>query len=448
MTGVKVSLNTAGDKGSIMRGKNIAVPAVCILLISCMVFAGCTETEQESSQTATPTEVPITTERTAAVIENVVDANDIFAFDIYKKIAGESPGDRNIFISPFSISSAFALVYEGARGDTAEEIGSVFYFPENTDTLRGEYMEINAGINAGDPAYELKVANALWAEKTYAFLDSYINTAEEYYSANTTNLDFINHTEESRSTINRWVGEKTNDKIQELVPAGMIDSATRLVVTNAIYFRGTWTLRFDENRTSDANFTTASGDLVTVRMMQKTATYGYAENEDLQALKMPYEHESGKELSMLVLLPKENDLQAVEDALDFEKFKEIEDSMSSGNVQLFFPRFKLETKYLLSDTLKKMGMKAPFSDMTADFSGMDGTNNLYIGEAIHKASVEVNEEGTEAAAATAVVVHTAAPPPGYSVPIPVFRADHPFIFLIQDDETGNILFIGRISNPQ
>ena len=419
------------------------VPVSVVLLAGLFcVFAGCTGTQDENQvqnvQNASGTE---------SSVESVVDANNMFAFDIYKKLASENSEDDNLFLSPFSISSAFALTYEGAKGETADQIGSVFYFPENIDTLRNGYLDVNTGINAGDPEYDLEVANALWAEETYQFLEDYINTAETYYSAETTNLDFINQPEESRVTINDWVAEKTNNKIEDLIPEGMIDSLTRLVITNAIYFKGTWVLQFDENMTAEADFTTPSGEIVTVDMMKRTdddAIYGYAETDDLQVLEMPYENETGKKLSMIVLLSKENDLQEAEDALNEGEFEEIVGSIESQQVKVYFPKFKLETEYLLSDTLIDMGMPAAFTS-AADFSGMDGTTGLYISDVVHKAFIEVNEEGTEAAAATAVVFAKGMSPEEET--IPVFRADHPFIFMIQDDETGNILFIGRISNP-
>ncbi|ADN35778.1 proteinase inhibitor I4 serpin [Methanolacinia petrolearia DSM 11571] len=427
-----------------MGENNIAVPVICILLVFCIFFSGCTE--QESVNT-TKSANALRAEEQGVAAENVIDANNMFAFDIYRQIAAEQTEDENIFLSPFSISSVFAPVYEGARGDTADEIGSVFHFPENTGTLREDYREINEKINTGDPDYELSIANALWAENTYPFLESYINITKEYYSANTTTLDFKNHPEETRLTINNWAMEKTKDRIQELVPAGMIDIYTRLVVTNAIFFKGIWAKKFDENNTLEANFTTASGEIVKVPMMQKTAAYDYAETDELQAVKLPYENETGNKLSMIVILPKENELHSVEETLYFKKIREVEDSMGSETVRLSLPKFRFETDYMFSGILKKMGVVTAFSDEDADFSGMDGTGGLYIREVIHKAFVEVNEEGTEAAAATAVVVQTIAPPPGYSLPVYTFRADHPFIFLIEDDETGNILFIGRVSNP-
>ncbi|MDD4127896.1 MAG: serpin family protein, partial [Methanomicrobium sp.] len=328
-----------------------------------------------------------------------------------------------------------------------DEIKSVFFFPESIETLRNGFMEINKGINAGDSEYELSVANALWAEKTYPFLDSYIKTAEEYYSANTTNLDFINQPEESRLTINGWAEEKTHEKITDLIPEGMIDSSTRLVITNAVYFKGEWVKQFDKNQTTEADFTTASGKTVNVEMMQRTddeAVFDYCETDTLQALKMPYANESGKELSMFIILPKENSLSSIEEYLTADKFAGLEKSMTSEQVVVFFPKFKLETEYSLSETLEKMGMPTAFSG-NADFSGMDGTKNLAISDVVHKAYVDVNEEGTEAAAATAVMMRATAVLE--EDPAPVFIADHPFIFMIQDDETGNIIFMGRVANP-
>ncbi len=430
-----------------MKHVKVTAWAAVLLVVFCSFLAGCTgTTDTGPEETITPTPTAAAGE-TGTAAESVVAANNLFAFDIYEKIASENSEDENLFLSPFSISSALALTYEGAKGETAEEIKTVFHFPESIETLRDGFLAINTGINAGDPEYELEVANALWAEKTFKFLEEYTGNAEKYYSAETTNLDFVNQPEESRLTINSWVEEKTNDRIKDLIPQGMINSLTRLVITNAIYFKGTWVLQFDGNKTSETDFTTPSGKTVKVDMMQRTdedAVYEYAETDDLQALRMPYDHESGKELSMLVLLPKENDLSAVKDVLGGSGLETIRNSLKSKQVEVFFPKFKLETKYMLTDTLKAMGMPTAFS-AGADFSGMDGKTDLFISDVVHKAFVEVNEEGTEAAAATGVVIQLTAVIE--EEPVPVFRADHPFVFLIQDDETGNILFIGRISNP-
>jgi serpin B len=223
---------------------------------------------------------------------------------------------------------------------------------------------------------------------------------------------------------------------------------TRLVITNAIFFKGDWEKQFDKNETADAEFRTAPGKIVKVAMMQRTdedAEYQYAENSDLQMLAMPYEHTTGKKLSMIILLPRADSLTATEASLNVDTLSALQQSATYRRVMVYLPKFTLETKYSLPDTLGSMGMPMAFTG-NADFSGMDGTKDLFISDVIHRAFVDVNEEGTKAAAAMAVVMKLAAAPANPE-PVPVFRADHPFIFLIQNDETGSILFVGRVINP-
>lgn len=425
--------------------------AAVTLLIFCAIFAGCTgvsDPDNKDSGDKTPDKTHGAELNSTESEKAVASANTNFAFSLYDAISKETEVDSNIFYSPYSISSAFALVYEGAKENTADEISSVFYFPKSIDILRQGFRDLNTAINEENSAYDLSVANALWAEKTYPFLDSYMKTAEEYYSAETKNLNFIEKPEDSRLEINKWTEVKTNEKIKDLIPQGMIDSMTRLVITNAVYFKGDWVKEFDKNKTSKADFTTPAGKVVAVDMMQRTdedALFDYAETETVQALKMPYESSDSNGLSMIILLPKDNTLSKAEDYLTFDKYSALTDSMKEEEVMVYLPKFKLETKYSLSDTLKSMGMKDAFS-ASADFSGMDGTKSLSISDVVHKAYVDVDEEGTEAAAATAVVMQLT------SViekdPAFVFMADHPFIFTIQDDKTGNILFVGRICNPE
>jgi serpin B len=422
-----------------MEAKTIALWTLTSLVVLIMVLAGCTGTIPSQLNAGNPT---LESEN------SVVEANNRFAFDLYSHLVKDpkSAGD-NIFFSPFSISSALAITYEGARGSTADEIRSVFHFPENTSLLRRGYSTTIADINSHNASYTLFTANALWAEKTYPFLPGYINTAQTYYSANTTNLDFINDPDDSRTIINRWVEEKTRNTIKELVPAGSITPMTRLVITDAVYFKGTWVRQFDKNKTRNADFRLSSGKSVPVPMMERTdedAVYPYAETGTVQLLKIPYEHGKGNELSMLILLPKNDDLAAAEKYLNPDNLSELQNSSASRRVMVYVPKFTLETKYTMRKTLSEMGMPTAFGD--ADFSGMDGTKILYIQEIIHQTYVDVNEEGTEAAAATAVVVWGKGAVPAES-PVPVFRVDHPFIFLIQDTTSGNILFMGRVENP-
>ena len=427
------------------------------LLILGMLSAGCTTAPGVTGTQVAPSagQAPQVTpsliangNMTAASEVNVVTANNQFARDLYVLLASDpQSAGRNIFFSPFSISSALAITYEGARGTTADEIRSVFHFPANIATMRQDFSFVNAGINSGDANYTLSTANALWAEENYPFLPDYISTAGHWYSANVTNLDFIGQPEVSRQTINSWIADRTNDKIQNLLPAGSIDPMTRLVITNAVYFKGTWVKQFDANDTQDADFSVSPGTVVTVKMMQRTdedAVYPYAETADLQMLSMPYAHETGSGLSMIVLLPQNNSLAAAERALDPQNLSALEQSASSQRVMVYFPKFKLDAQYGLSGTLAAMGMPTAFTS-SADFSGMDGAKDLYISDVVHKAFVNVDEEGTEAAAATGVVMRAMAV--AHEEPVPVFRADHPFLFLIQDNNTGTILFAGRMVNP-
>lgn len=434
------------ERTHVMFQKTSRLFGLGLIILACVLFAGCSGTSDgDGQQTAVPTETGTAPQESA---ESVAEANSLFAFDLYETLANDPANDdANLFFSPFSISSALAVTYEGARGATADEIRSVFYFPQDSTVLREGFREIDAGLNSGDAAYTLRTANALWAEETYAFLPEYVSTAGEYYGAEVTNLDFIDRPDASRVTINDWVEEQTNDKIQDLLPAGSITADTRLVITNAIYFYGDWVKQFDKNKTEEADFMTSSGETVTVEMMQRTdahLVFGYAETDTLQVLSMPYEGDDGKQLSMLVILPKDNDLPAAESVLGEEGLATLKGRLAETRVDVYFPKFTLETEYSLSGTLASMGMPTAFT-LSADFSGMDGTTDLYISDVVHKAFVDVNEEGTEAAAATAVIAGMGMSP--VTETIPVFRADHPFVFLIQDEETGSILFMGRIADP-
>jgi len=371
--------------------------------------------------------------------------NNLFAFDLYRRLAADpAHAGGNLFFSPYSISSALAITYEGARGTTADEIGAVLHLPTN-DTLRREgFAAIDAGLNRESGNYTLRTANALWAEETHSFLPEYIETAARWYGANATSLDFINDSEGSRETINRWVENETEDKIRDLLPSGSIDPLTRLVITNAIYFKGTWVERFDPAETMEEEFRVGPNETVTVPMMHGKTIYPYAETDTFQALEMPYAHGNETELAMLVLLPREDNLTAAEESLDAEKVMDLRESLTSRQVEVFFPKFTLETEYGLPPTLAAMGMSTAFDEDAADLSGMDGTRDLFITGIFHKAFVDVNEEGTEAAAATGVVaggggIRSETPP--------VFRADHPFVFLIVEKDSGTVLFIGRVVNP-
>ncbi len=378
-------------------------------------------------------------------IQEVVNANNRFALELYCLSKDDSENDdSNLFFSPYSISTALAMTYEGAKGQTAEEMQSVFHFPKDAELRRNAISQIADEINKGDKEYKLSTANALWAQKDFAFRKDYLEVVENYYGGVARNLDFKADTEGSRLTINGWVEDQTNDKIKDLIPAGVLNRGTRLVLTNAIYFKGEWVKTFDKSATKDRDFTISRFNKVPVPMMRQSgrdSTFNYAETEDLQLLELPY---AGDDISMLMILPKD-DLGSIEGSLTIQQLSEWRESLTEQRVDIFIPRFKFETKTFMKKTLSKMGMPTAFSN-SADFTGMEeeSRENWKIDEVIHQAFVDVNEEGTEAAAATAIVFGPTSMPP----PVPVFMADHPFIFIIQQKETGNILFMGRVSDPR
>lgn len=371
----------------------------------------------------------------------VVNANNQLAFDLYSQFNEESK-DSNIFFSPYSISVALTMTYEGAKGQTAKEMQSVLHIPEDASMRRSSFAKIYNEINKKDKKYKLSTANALWAQENYKFLEEYTNNVEKYYGGKLTNLDFIRESEKSRQTINKWVEDQTNNKIKDLIPKGVLNALTRLVLTNAIYFKGTWVKQFDEKDTREDDFRMSFKNTVKVSLMRLTgddAKFNYAETDEIQILEMFYH---GEDLSMLIILPKGNDLANIEKSISLKKLAEWKNILHIQRVDIFIPRFKFKTKYFMAKALSDMGMPTAFSP-AADFSGMDGTKDLLIQNVIHQAFVEVNEEGTEAAAATGVVMGLTSVGPR----IPIFRADHPFMFIIQESETGNILFLGRVSDP-
>lgn len=422
-----------------------AVLAIIFAIALIVILNGCdnkeppkTELTKEDNIPAKEDDILIKAEDTKATPEGVngiAKANNQFAFELYKEI---KDSDENIFFSPYSISYALAIVCEGTRGKTFQEIINVFHFTIDPITRMSAFASIYNEVNKEEKEYRLYTANALWAQKDYKFVDSYISTIRQFYRSEATNLDFIRETDASAETINGWVKNKTKGKIKDILKSGDINDMTRMVITNAIYFKGDWVTEFDKDKTSDAPFYVTPDDKVYVKMMGLTEEkFNYAKDEELQIIELPYK---GDDLSMLILLPKKS-IEFVEDDLSADKLNEWKSSMSETKIDVFMPKFKFDTRYNLVDTLSRMGMPTAFSK-AADMSSMDSTNNLIISKVIHQAFIEVDEEGTEAAAATAVV--------GTLKGIMLaneFRADHPFIFLIQQKETGNILFLGKVVDP-
>jgi len=362
-------------------------------------------------------------------LDCVVAANNEFAVAMYKEI----DSNENIFFSPWSISSAMAIAYEGARGQTAEEMAGTLHMVNTEDRLEG-FRRLSYELNRKSVNYTLSTANALWAEQDYAFLSDYVDTVVDNYLAEANNVDFMNEAEQARQEINRWVEQKTSDKIKNLIPQGAVDSYTRLVITNAIYFKAKWLYEFDPKLTFEQDFGTGSGTVTADMMQIKDKQFNFGEEEGMQVLELPYE---GEDLSMLILLPDKDQI----DTVDLARLEHYRDLLGKQKVIVYMPKFKFETKYYMGKNLVDMGMPTAFGT-NADFSGMTGNRDLSISAVIHQAYIDVNEEGTEAAAATGVVMATST-----IQETPVFIADHPFVFVIQHKPTGQILFIGKVMDP-
>ncbi|HUX03206.1 MAG: serpin family protein [Phycisphaerae bacterium] len=369
----------------------------------------------------------------------VAEGCNRFAFDLYARLKAE---EGNLFLSPYSISTALTMTYGGARGETAEQMAQVLRLPATGEAVHGAYGALQKDLNAAGAggAFELAVANRLWGQKGYGFLPAFLGLVKVNYGAGLEQVDFAGATEAARQAINAWIEKQTRDKIQELLKPDVLNPEVRLVLTNAIYFKGKWAEEFDKKATREEDFFLTPETKVAAPLMHRTAEFGYFETDDLQALELPYQ---GDRLSMVVLLPKAKDgLAVLEASLSSDKVAEWVGKLHRREVQVALPRFKTTAEFSLGDTLVAMGMTDAFG-RSADFSGMTGTKDLFISAVIHKAFVDTSEEGTEAAAATAVVMERMAMPE----PAPVFRADHPFLFLIRDTRSGAILFLGRILDP-
>jgi serpin B len=377
----------------------------------------------------------------SAADSGVTSAMNAFTAASYNQLAG---GGGNLILSPFNIATALSMTLAGARGRTAEEIQSVLrlHYDSTYDASLGALLAglTQAGNSGGN---ELHTANGLWVQKGIAIQPAFENTLIENYHAPPTPLDFMANPEASRSQINRWTEEQTKEKIKDLFPAGSIDAQTRLVLTSAIYFYGKWQSPFVTSRTEAAPFTLPAGATTQANFMNQTARFGYAETPSAQVLEMPY---AGTEMAFDVLLPKTlTGLPGLEKSLTLESLTGWLGSLTTRNVQVSLPKFRADSAFSLRQALSTMGMPTAFTGK-ADFSGIDPKQRLAISEVVHKAFVDVAEQGTEAAAATGVAMRALA----VRMPEPpvVFRADHPFLFLIRDTRSGVVLFIGRLMNPK
>lgn len=373
----------------------------------------------------------------------LVRGNNQFALELHQQLSARG---GNLFLSPFSISAALAMTHAGARGETARETATSLRFPYSAPRLDPAFHELLAAARGGESrGYELALANGLWSERRFRFLPEFFERVKAHYGAELAEMDFVHNSEASCQAINAWVEKQTHQKIRDLIPSGAINDLTRLVLANAIYFRGQWLEPFQERWTEDAPFKVTQQQEVSVPMMFQQDEFDYFETTSFQALRLVYK---GGDLAMVVFLPRRLDgLAEFEKSLTAENLDSWLGRLKSREVKVHLPRFRVESAFQLNEPLKARGMRLAFSP-DADFSGMTGGKDLLISLALHKAFVEVDEKGTEAAAATAVLMAPTAMPPGETEPPAVFRADHPFLFLIRDQRSGSILFLGRLTNPK
>ena len=368
------------------------------------------------------------------------DAVNSFAFNLFRELSDRNEG--NLFISPYSIFTALAMTYEGAKSDTSDEMADVLNVKQDNETFHLYMKNLYEALNNEKTDYNIRTANALWVQKNLFLLESYLNIIREFYGGDATEVDYSKPTE-AAAIINRWVENQTNGLIKDLITESSISPLTALILTNAIYFKGIWKTQFDPVNTTNRTFETSSEGTIDVPTMTLVNTYdvfNYTEMDESQILELPY---TGGDISMIVLLPKNNDLSSIIDTIDRDKFSEWMDSMIETKVDVYLPKFKVETTYSLNDYLIDLGMSIPFTS-AADFSGITGGKDLFISNVIHKAFVDVNEEGTEAAAATAVILELTMN--GESSRI-VFDCNHAFLYLIIHKQTETILFMGSIDNP-
>nr|XP_003225626.1 PREDICTED: leukocyte elastase inhibitor [Anolis carolinensis] len=380
-------------------------------------------------------------------MDQLANANTHFALDLFQKLIEANP-TGNIFFSPLSMCSALAMVFLGAKGDTATQLSKTFHF-DGVEDVHVKLQKLSTTINQSNVPYVLKLANRLYGEKTYTFLQDYLTSTQKLYGAELSTVDFLNAAESVRNEINQWVEGQTEGKIRELLSEGSVNELTKLVLVNAIYFKGSWEEKFKEEDTTDMPFRLSKKEKKNVKMMfmKKKFPFGYIDECKCRVLELPYK---GKELSMIILLPDdiEDDstgLERLEKQLTIDKLQEwtLPRNMYSHNeVYVHLPKFKLEESYDLKTYLSALGLRDVFDAGKANLSGMSGARDLHVSKIVHKSFVEVNEEGTEAAAATVVAVMLCSLPMEDD-----FNADHPFLFFIRHNPTSTILFFGKFASP-
>jgi len=417
------------------------------LLLMTLVLISLTACSQSASAEILQSEKPRNTEPQVSQddLVSLIDGNGEFAFDLYQVL---KEADGNLFYSPYSISVALAMTFAGAREETERQMADTLNLSLSQDSLHQALNGLDIDLNSRGKGAKGKdggtfrhnIVNAIWGQKDFEFLPEFLDVLAENYGAGLRILDFVAEPDASRITINDWISKQTKGRIKDIVPQGGINPLTRLILTNAIYFNAAWKFRFNGKPTSDGTFDLLDGVKITVPMMQQTEKYGYAEGDNYQAIEIPYD---GDELSMVILLPDGGQYEDFESSMDYETVGNIISDIRERLVSLEMPKFNFESEFSLNSVLATMGMPIAFS-LGADFSGMTGSKDLFIDKVMHKGFIDVNKSGTEAAAATAVKMgFISAPPRPWLVTV-----NRPFIFLIRDIETGTILFMGRVLNPE
>ena len=416
---------------------------IFLAMIMALPLVSCTQPSAEAMVAHSDVERVVSPHVDTADLKELVEGNTAFALDLYQILRGE---EGNLIFSPYSISLALAMTYAGSRGETEHQMADTLHFTLSQSQLHPAFNMVDLELaSRGEDvdeqlgeAFRLNIANSIWGQRGYDFLPEFLDVLALNYGAGLRLVDYMEAPEEARQIINHWVSDLTEERIKDLIPQGAIDPVTKLVLANAIYFNAGWFYPFEEGQTRDGDFNLLGGGQVSVPRMSQSKILGYAEGEGYQAVALPY---VGGEMAMVVLLPRVDYFEVFEDSLSSEFLSDILQSLEMRDVALTMPKYEFESSFQLSDKLIEMGMPNAFGD--ADFSGMTGTRELFISEVVHKAFISVDEEGTEAAAATAVIMPVlAAPTPAVEVTI-----DRPFIYMIRDLQTGTILFVGRVLNP-
>jgi serpin B len=433
-----------------------------LMLLALLGVVGCANSTGVAPSPAPTAVVPTNPPQAAEVVQSskarlivnapndnvpqLVSGNNAFAFDLYQKLRGQK---GNLFYSPYSISLALAMTFAGAHGETEQQMVQTLHFSLAQAQLHPAFNSLDLvlasrgqGAKGKDgKGFRLKVANALWGDQGHKFLSPFLDALAENYGAGLRVLDMQHAPEVSRGIINQWVSGQTEGKIQDLITPGGITPDSRLVLTNAVYFNAAWSAPFQPEQTKDGPFTLQDNTHITVPMMDQMAHFAYGKGNAYQAVELPYD---GNQLSMVIVLPDANGLEALESSLKAQRADEIVKGLADQEVVLMMPKWKFDSSFQLADVLREMGMRDAFTPDAADLSGMDGLRDLFISQVVHKAFVSVDEAGTEAAAATAVIVTASAMP----VQPVTLTIDHPFMFFIRDIQTGTILFVGRVADPR